>query len=311
MTWYPQDTYERARWQESRHRIAKVVQGQQPDQLMELDDVQGRLALFQQSYVGVRPIRVDQIVGSVDKSEDFDKDFRPRTPRSKHRWEQVERAFPRGDFPPIDVYQVDDTFYVIDGHHRVGVAKAREIEFIDADITELHSPYELKPEDDLGDIIHLQQRRLFLHQSGLGRVRPDARIEFSRPVGYVQLLENLEVHGYHLQQQAEQVLSKEAVAADWYDNVYLKNVAEIEAVGLDKLMGHTPVSDLYLWVHQKRQSLFPEQGSISFRTAAEDLAAEEARKLGPRTKATVDRVEDTVGGALGRLLGRKKPDEED
>ncbi|MBT8194403.1 MAG: hypothetical protein KJP22_13440, partial [Acidimicrobiia bacterium] len=153
--------------------------------------------------------------------------------------------------------------------------------------------------------------RLFLHQSGLGRVRPDARIEFSRPVGYVQLLENLEVHGYHLQQQAEQVLSKEAVAADWYDNVYLKNVAEIEAVGLDKLMGHTPVSDLYLWVHQKRQSLFPEQGSISFRTAAEDLAAEEARKLGPRTKATVDRVEDTVGGALGRLLGRKKPDEED
>ena len=51
MTWYPHDTYDRARWQESRHRIAKVVQGQQPETLLELDDVQGRLALFQQSYV--------------------------------------------------------------------------------------------------------------------------------------------------------------------------------------------------------------------------------------------------------------------
>jgi hypothetical protein len=112
------------------------------------------------------------------------------------------------------------------------------------------------------------------------------------------------VHGYHLQQHREEVLSKEAVAADWYDNVYLKNVAEIEAVGLDKLMGNAPISDLYLWVHQRRQSLFPEQGAISFRTAAENLATEEARKLGPRTKATVEKVEGTVG----RLLGRKKPD---
>jgi hypothetical protein len=311
VTWYPQDTYERARWQEARNRIAKVVQGQQPDNLMDLDDVQGRLALFQQSYVGVRPIRVDEIVGSVDKSKDFDKDFRPRTDRSKRRWEQIERAFPRGDFPPIDVYQVDNTYYVIDGHHRVGVARARGIEFIDADITALHSPYELKPGDDLGDIIHLQQRRLFLHQSGLGRVRPDADFEFSRPVGYVQLLENLEVHGYHLQREREEVLSKEAVAADWYDNVYLKNLAEIKAVGLDKLMEHASISDLYLWVHQRRQSLFPDQGSISFRTAAEELAAEEAKRLGTRAKATVDRVEGTVGGAVGRLFGRKKSEEEE
>ncbi len=311
MTWYPHETYDRARWQESRNRIAKMVQGQQPETLLELDDVQGRLALFQQSYVGVRAIRVDQIVGSVDKSQEFDEDFRPRTDRVKRRWEQVERAFPLGDFPPIDVYQVDNTYYVIDGHHRVGVAKAREIEFIDADITELHSPYELEPGDDLGDIIHLQQRRLFLQQSGLGLVRPDARIEFSRPVGYVQLLENLEVHGYHLLHERAEVLSREAVAADWYDNVYLRNVAEIEAVGLDNLMSHAPISDLYLWVHQRRQSLFPDRGSVSFRTAAEALAEEESKRIGPRARATVDRVEDSVGGVVGRLLGRSKHDDED
>jgi hypothetical protein len=308
MSWYPQDTYDRARWQESMHRIAKVVQGQQPETLLPLDDVQGRLELFQQSYAGIRPIRVDQVVGSVDKSEDFDEEFRPRTDRVKRRWEQVERAFPKGDFPPIEVYQVDNTFYVIDGHHRVGVAKARGIEFIDADITELHSPYELEPGTDLADIIHLQQRRVFMQQSGLGRVRPNARIEFARPVGYVQLLENLEVHGYHLLRERGEVLSKEAVAADWYDNVYLTNVAEIEAVGLDKLLPGLPISGLYLWVHQRRQSLLPDRGATSFRAAAEDLAEEESGRLGTRVRSTVEKVEGSVGGVFGRLMRKSRGD---
>ncbi|NNC93524.1 MAG: ParB N-terminal domain-containing protein [Acidimicrobiia bacterium] len=301
MSWYPHDTYGRARWQESRSRIAKLIQGQQPDTLLELDDVQGRLALFQQSYAGVKAIRVDQIVGSVDKGKDFDDEFRPRTDRVKRRWEQVERAFPKGDFPPIDVYQVDETYYVIDGHHRVGIAKAREIEFIDADITELHSPYELEPDVDLADIIHLQQRRLFMQQSGLRLVRPDAKIEFSRPVGWVQLLENLEVHGYHLLQGRDEGMSKERVAVDWYDNVYLKNVAELEAAGLDKLMPHSTVSDLYLWVHRRRQDLFPDRGALTFRAAAESLAEEESRKLGTRAKAALERVEGSVTGIVDKL----------
>ena len=300
MTWYPMDTYDRAKWQESMNRLSNTLQGRESETLLELQDVQGRLALFQQSYVGVEAIRVDQIVGSVDKSEDFDDEFRPRTDRVKRRWAQIERAFPQGDFPPIEAYKVGNTYYVIDGHHRVGVAKARGIEFIDADITELHSPYQLEPDDDLADIIHLQQRRIFLHQSGLGRVRPNARLEFSRPVGYVKLLENLEVHGYHLLRERGEVISKEAVAADWYDNVYLKNVREIEAVGLDKLMAHSPISDLYLWVHQRRQDLFPDGGAMTFRAAAESLAEEESKRLGTRAKATLDKVEDSVGKLFRR-----------
>ena len=72
MTWYPMDTYDRAKWQESMSRLSDTLQGRESETLLELDDVQGRLALFQQSYVGVKAIRVDEVVGSVDKSEDFD-----------------------------------------------------------------------------------------------------------------------------------------------------------------------------------------------------------------------------------------------
>ena len=311
MNWYPQDTYTRARWQESRKRIAQMVRGRQPQTLLGLDDVQGRLGLFQQSYIGVRPIRVDRIIGSVDKSQEFDKDFRPRTDRTRQRWEQLERTFPDGDFPPIEAYQVDKTYYVIDGHHRVGISKARKVEFIDAEITELHSPFELEPGIDLADIIHLQQRQLFLQQSGLGLVRPDARIAFSRPVGYVQLLENVQVYGFQLQHGRGEFLSKEAVAADWYDNIYLTSVHDIEAAGLDKLMPFAPISDLYLWVHQRRQSLYPDRGSMSFRTAAEDLVEEESRRLSARAKRKVEQVEGSVGGVVGRLKRASDQDGDD
>lgn len=299
--YYPVDTGGRARWQEARQRIAKLVRGQSFEPLLELDEVQGRLGLFQQSYAGVRPVEVAKIIGSVDKSQDFDKNFRPRTDRTRQRWEQLERTFPAGNFPPIQVYQIDNTYYVIDGHHRVGLARKLGIEFIDAEITELHSPFELEPDVDIAAIIHLQQKQLFLQQSGLVHVRPGARIECSRPVGYVELLENVQVYGFVLLQARGEVLSREAVGADWYDNVYLKHIEDIEAVGLDTLMPNTPISDLYMWVHRRRQSLFPEYGSMDFRTAAEDLAAEQSQKLTKRAKATADKIEDSVTEVVDKV----------
>ena len=39
--------------------------------------------------------------------------------------------------PPIDVYQVDDSYYVIDGHHRVSVAIATGHTTIEAHVTEV------------------------------------------------------------------------------------------------------------------------------------------------------------------------------
>jgi hypothetical protein len=290
MKWYPEDSYGRARWQEVWKRMGKMVRGQYSASLLPLDEVQGRLGLFQQSYVGVRPIKVDSIIGSVDKSQEFDKSFRPRSDRTRQRWEQLERTFPDGNFPPIEVYKVDNTYYVIDGHHRVGLSRALGIEYIDAEITELHSPFELEPDVDIADIIHLQQKQLFLRQSGLLDVRPHARIECSRPVGYVQLLENVKVYGFDLHTGRGELLSREAVAADWYDNIYLTSIGDIEAVGLDKLMPNSAISDLYLWVHQRRQDLFPDRGSVSFRTAAEDIAATESKRLGIRARTTADRV---------------------
>ena len=57
---------------------------------------------------------------------DFDRDFQPRRPDVRERWRRVERAFPEAGFPPIVVYQLGDAYFVIDGHHRVAIARQDE-----------------------------------------------------------------------------------------------------------------------------------------------------------------------------------------
>jgi hypothetical protein len=73
----------------------------------------------------LQSIRVDAIVGTVDATSDFDADFRPATARIARRWEAVARAHRDGrHLPPIAVVERPDGYYVIDGRHRVSVARA-------------------------------------------------------------------------------------------------------------------------------------------------------------------------------------------
>jgi hypothetical protein len=83
-------------------------------------------------------IDLDRIVGTSGRSDRFDDRFFPMQPRSKDRWVSVaigSMADPMG-MPPIEVVQVGDDYYVIDGHHRVSVARSLRKAFIDANITQ-------------------------------------------------------------------------------------------------------------------------------------------------------------------------------
>ena len=58
------------------------------------------------------------------------------------RWKRVDRAFRRGEgLPPVSLYKVGGTYFVLDGHHRVSVARYHGVEWIDADVTELRAKY--------------------------------------------------------------------------------------------------------------------------------------------------------------------------
>ena len=104
----------------------------------------------------------------------------------------MEQAFPDSGFPPIVVYQLGDAYFVIDGHHRVAVARRQGVETIDAEVTELEARWHLPADADIVELIHAEQERTFMEESGLAEARPEARMRFSRPVGYVELLETVQ-----------------------------------------------------------------------------------------------------------------------
>jgi hypothetical protein len=109
------------------------------DDLAYLAEDRGRLAVAGRRRIGVVPIPVSSIVGTVDehKAVTFDRCFRPPG-FSRGRWTLMYRAARRGvELPPISAYRVGEQHYVRDGHHRVSVARALGADSIDGHVVEL------------------------------------------------------------------------------------------------------------------------------------------------------------------------------
>jgi hypothetical protein len=91
---------------------------------------------------GVQDIPIEKIVGSVSRSADFTRTFMPVASDrlNRERWRKIYTLVTLGKAtPPIDVYQVDQQFFVVDGHHRVSVARHLGWTSLQAHVTKLLS----------------------------------------------------------------------------------------------------------------------------------------------------------------------------
>ena len=88
-------------------------------------------------YRGTKTVPARQIGGSVGRCSEFDRGFMPAKASVKERWKRIDRAFHRGEeLPPVSLYKVGGFYFVLDGHHRVSVARYHGVEWIDAHVTE-------------------------------------------------------------------------------------------------------------------------------------------------------------------------------
>ena len=88
--------------------------------------------------LGRQTIRLDTIIGAAEPRRDFDRRFRPTSDRVRFRWERLALAQRRGEpIPPIEVYRVGGSHFVIDGHHRISIAAAAGEQLIEAYVTQV------------------------------------------------------------------------------------------------------------------------------------------------------------------------------
>ena len=249
--------------------------------LRSIDAMLRAAGLDGRSYGGVHEIPVDQIAGSVApdaKTADFDERFLPANRRLRDRWTRIYQAMVEGDeLPPIDVYKVDGKYYVIDGHHRVSVARNLGRPAINARVINVRTRAPLGPHVDPAARLCAAEYAAFLDVTQLHRTRPDARLECSRLGRYDEILHHIEGHRYFLSREQSRDVPLQEAAASWYDRVY-RPIAEVirKHDVLDRLPGWTE-ADVYVELTRRWLALSEKGEPAGPDPAVRALLAENAR----------------------------------
>jgi hypothetical protein len=246
------------------------------DTVLEAAGAEGR------SFGGVREIAVDKIVGSAAspaKAGDFLPGFLPATRRMRDRWTRVYTAMVEGgELPPIDVYQVGDGYYVIDGHHRVSVARSLGRDMINARVIDVKTRAPLGLNVDPEELLKAAEYAQFLETTQLHRTRPEARIECSRLGRYDEIFKHILGHQYFLGLELHHATSLPEAAVSWYDQVYLPIAKAIRRHKVLEQMPGWTEADVYVEITRRWLALSEAGLPSGPHPAVHQLLGEEVKR---------------------------------
>ena len=220
--------------------------------ILPFEEVIEALGRAGERHLGLYEISLDSIVGTVDRSRDFDRAFRPISTRTRPRWERIASALRRGeDMPPISVYRIGDLHFVRDGHHRVSVARALGRASIDAYVTEVLTKVGADSRIRLHDLPVKGHERLFFERVPLPREARE-EIELSDPWGYAELAEGVEAWGFRVMQGRGELMTRQQVAEAWHRDEYRPVVEMIREADL---LDSGTATDAYMRMSRERYRL--------------------------------------------------------
>lgn len=107
-------------------------------ELLSLEDLLNGSPAYNRRDAGVQFVPITHIVASLDRQGDFTRSFLPRAGINADRWARLYEALrgPAG-FPEVELLRVGDRYAVVDGHHRISVARAVGMQEIAAHVVEV------------------------------------------------------------------------------------------------------------------------------------------------------------------------------
>ncbi|HSL44822.1 MAG TPA: hypothetical protein VK897_15405 [Anaerolineales bacterium] len=279
--------FQRARFKAFMHRVMGALSGQ-PSTLLSYDEIKEKLRVGGPIYRGVKTVRVDQIAGSLNRYHEFDRVFLPASDKLAERWQRVNRAFyEEVSLPPVVLYKVGEVYFVVDGHHRVSVAREQGQIYIEAEVRECATRVNITPDIKVEDLQILGSKVTFLERTSLDHLRPDANIKVTIPDGFDRMLEHIAVHRYFMGLDWKRDISEEEAVIHWYDTVYMPIVNVIRDTQILKDFPGRTEADLYLWVLDHQHYLAADQG-LPLQTpenAARTFVDEGVKKPARKTRA--------------------------
>lgn len=252
--------FRQARRKAALDQILATIKGQS-DELLSYEDVRQKLRLSKASGYSLKTIPVDAIIGSVDGYRDFTRNFLPKHDEAEQQWVSTElSALNDGELPPIEVAQVGDVYFVLDGLHCVSVARQRGIPELEAYVMEFQTPIALTPDMKPEDLIIKAEYAGFLHATHLNELRLDADLTVTSPGQYRILEEHIALHRLVLNHEQHRDVSLAEAAASWYDEVYAPLAQMIEQQGILRDFPDRTPTDLYVWISEHRAALEEQVG---------------------------------------------------
>lgn len=252
--------FNRARFKSFINQVFSVLSGKR-NNLLSYDEVKEKLRIGGPIYRGVKTVHVEQIIGSLNRYHEFDSAFLPKEDQLAARWQKVDRAFYEDiHLPPVVLYKVGEIYFVVDGHHRVSVAREQGQIFIEAEVRECATRINITPDIRPEDLEMLGSKVDFLERSALDKTRPDADIHLTIPDGYTRMLEHIAVHKYFMGLDFKRDISEQEAVEHWYDTVYMPIINVVRGSAILEEFPDKTEADLYLWTLDHQHYLSREEG---------------------------------------------------
>jgi len=289
--------FQSARQRASIQEVLARVTGKS-NQLLSYNEVAEKLKLRARTERGVQHIPLNAIVGSVGRNTDFTRTFLPRRNEDQERWVNVKAAFMDGKLPPIEVYKVGEVYFVVDGNHRVSIARQEKLSNIEARVIEFQTEIQLSPDVQPDDLIIKAEYVEFLNATRLREARPNVDLSVTSCCQYDILMRQIHICRFILVEDQKLDASLRDSAAYWYDTMYIPLAEAIRDRGLLHWFPERTVTDLYIWISENRAALEKELGwEIHSDITATDLILERSVQSEPgswRKARTVARYTDSL-----------------
>jgi nucleotide-binding universal stress UspA family protein len=189
--------------------------------------------------LGARTVELARVIGSVGRPGELGADFRPLKPNQddENRLKRLAHAMEQGlSLPPVELYKLGYGYYVLDGHHRVAIAKQNRQLWLDAVVTE-YVPLS-EPE----------AQRIFTERQRFERATGLTRIGMARPGSYARLEELI-----HELAEQHDIKDLRDAARRWYAEVFRPAQLAVRARRLTQYFPGERTADVVLRLEDHRR----------------------------------------------------------
>jgi nucleotide-binding universal stress UspA family protein len=265
------EDFQRAHLKAITQEVLAKATGKSTD-LLSYDAVRKELKLHHTAIDrGLHEIPLDAIIGSAGRYEDFTKNFFPKRTSDEGRWARVKVAVESlTGVPPIEVYKVDQVYFVIDGNHRVSIARQMDSPAVQAYVKEIDVNVSLTPDMEPEDLILIAEQSDFFRQTKLNKSRPEIDFTLTATGMYAKLLEHIHTHRYFMGIDQGRSVEWDEGVTHWTDNTYKPVFDVIQQQGLLRKFPDRTPADMYLWLMEYHNKLEKELG---WRLSSHQVAA--------------------------------------